>query len=228
MDQVHIMQAARDPQRLAVLQQLNLLDTSVEEAFDRLTRLASKITGSPISLVTLIDADRQFFKSAFGLPEPVASIRETPLSYSFCKHVVASGEALVVEDARKEPAFKDNLAVSEFGIVGYLGSPLTTTSGIELGSFCVLDVKPRQWNERDIEIIRELALSVMTEIELRAQIKAREEAQADLLKQNRKYRRVYHFASITLKHMRKTIRLGTSPKEMVIYLDQMEKELSRL
>lgn len=228
MDQAHIIQAAQDPKRLAMLNHLNLLDTSVEEAFDRLTRLASKITGSPISLVTLVDADRQFFKSAFGLPEPVASARETPLSYSFCKHVVASGETLIVEDAREDPTFKDNLAMSEYGIVGYLGSPLTTTTGIELGSFCVLDVKPRQWDEREIEIIRELALSVMTEIELRAQIKAREEAEAHLLKQNRQYRRVYHFAGITLKHMRKTIRLGTSPKEMMIYLDQMEKELSRL
>ena len=228
MDQADILRAAQDPQRLAVLKQFNLLDTSVEDAFDRLTRLASKITGSPISLVTLIDADRQFFKSAFGLPEPVASSRETPLSYSFCKHVVASGEALIVEDAREHDGLKDNLAVSEFGIVGYLGSPLTTTTGVELGSFCVLDVKPRQWNERDLDIIRELALSVMTEIELRAQIKAREEAEADLLKRNRQYRRVYHFANITLKHMRKTLRLGTSPKEMVIYLDQMQKELSRL
>ena len=217
-----------DPYRLQVLTDLGLLDTPAEEAFDRLTRLASKITGSPISLVTLVDADRQFFKSAFGLPEPVASARETPLSYSFCKHVVETQGALMAEDVRDDPMLNDNLAIPEFGIIGYLGMPLTTTDGVDLGSFCVLDVKPRKWTVQEIEIMRELALSVMTEIELRAQVKARTEAEESLILRNSQYKRVYHFAKSTINTMRDSINRGTDNREITVYLDQMDQQLEKL
>ena len=173
---------AQNPNRLAVLKQLDLLDTPTDESFDRLTRLASQITNSPISLVSLVDANRQFFKSQIGLPEPLASIRETPLSHSFCKHVVAENVPLIVEDARKHPVLKDNLAVPDLGVIGYLGMPLTTTDGIGLGSFCIIDTAPRQWTTREIEIMHELAFMVMTEIELQAQVKARVKAEKALEK----------------------------------------------
>ncbi|MEM7348156.1 MAG: GAF domain-containing protein, partial [Chloroflexota bacterium] len=175
-----VLQVVQDFERLSTLQKLELLDTSPEETFDRLTRLASKITNSPISLVSLVDRDRQFFKSLFGLPEPLATIRETPLSHSFCKHVVATGEPLIVSDAREDPVLKDNLAIPDFGVIAYLGMPLTTIDGTELGSFCIIDDKPRVWTDQEIEIIRELAESVMTEIELRLQIKAREQVETSL------------------------------------------------
>lgn len=162
------------------MKQLELLDTPTDESFDRLTRLASQITNSPISLVSLVDADRQFFKSQVGLPEPLALIRETPLSHSFCKHVVAGNVPLIVEDARKHPVLKDNLAVPDLGVIGYLGMPLTTTDGVGLGSFCIIDTVPRQWTTREIEIMHELSFMVMTEIELRAQVKARKLAEKAL------------------------------------------------
>ena len=111
---------AQNPQRLAVLKQLNLLDTPAEEAFDRLTRLASKITNSPVSLVSLVDVDRQFFKSMFGLSNPLTDGRETPLSHSFCKHVVADNQPLIVFDAREHPILKENLAVSDLNVIAYL------------------------------------------------------------------------------------------------------------
>lgn len=171
---------AQDLERLAVLQHLDLLDSETEESFNRLTRLASRITNSPVSLVSLIDANRQFFKSQVGLPEPLATLRETPLNSSFCKHVVANNAPLVVEDARNHPFLKDNLAVRDLNVIGYLGMPLTTTDGVGLGSFCIIDTHPRQWTEREIEIMRDLAHLVMTEIEIRAQVKARLRAEAAL------------------------------------------------
>ncbi len=190
MEQADVLRIVQDPERLSVLQKLELLDTPPEEIFDRLTRLASKITGSPISLVSLVDQDRQFFKSLFGLPEPLASERETPLSHSFCKHVVATGDPLIVTDAREHPVLKDNLAIPDLNVIAYLGMPLNTSDGDELGSFCIIDTKPREWTPHEVDIARELAISVMTEIELRVQVKAREQAEARLLAQNQAYRTI--------------------------------------
>jgi formate hydrogenlyase transcriptional activator len=153
----------QDAERLATLQQASLLDTPPEEAFDRLTRLATTLLRVPVALVSLVDGDRQFFKSSTGLPEPLASLRQTPLTHSFCKHVVASGEPLIVSDIR-DSDFKDNPSVFGLGEIAYTGVPLTTTEGHALGSFCVVDTRPRKWTEEDIEILRSLAASVMTEI----------------------------------------------------------------
>lgn len=217
-----VAEVVADEQRLAKLRELNLLDTPTEPAFDRLTRLAGAITGSPVSLVSLVDADRQWFKSVFGtLPEPYHSRRETPLSHSFCQHVVSSGEVLAVEDAREHPVLMHNLAIPDLGVIGYLGVPLTTTEGVELGSFCVIDSKPRQWTQQEIAIIRELALSVMTEIELRA-------TKTALQKQVNLYRRAYRFAEHTLTHMRQTLERGAEPRELLTYIGDMEHELKRL
>ena len=167
----------QDLERLMILKRLELLDSPTDESFDRFTRLASQITRSPISLVSLVDANRQFFKSQVGLPEPLATIRETPLTHSFCKHVVAENAPLVVQDARKHPVLKDNLAIPDLGVIAYLGMPLETIDGVGLGSFCIIDTEPRQWSADEIEIMYELAYMVMTEIELRAQIKARTQAE---------------------------------------------------
>src|SRR5512138_2482851 len=156
----------QDAERLAVLRRTSLLDTPPEEVFDRLTRLATTLLHVPVALVSLVDEDRQFFKSSAGLPEPLASARQTPLSHSFCKHVVASGEPLIVSDIR-DSQFKDYPSVFGIGEIAYTGIPLTTTEGFALGSFCVADAKPRQWTEEEIEILRNLASSVMTEIATR-------------------------------------------------------------
>jgi formate hydrogenlyase transcriptional activator len=150
--------------RLEAVSRTSLLDSPPEEAFDRLTRLAASVLHVPGAMVSLVDGNRQFFKSSVGLPEPWASLRETPLTHSFCKHVVASGEAFVVSDARQDPLVRDNLGVSELGIIAYAGVPLTATEGFTLGSFCVMDAKPREWTAEDIEVLRTLAASAITEI----------------------------------------------------------------
>ncbi len=158
----------RHPERLAALRETTLLDTPAEEAFDRLTRLAARILHAPAALVSLVDEDRQFLKSRLGLPEPWASLGETPLSYSFCQHTVASGEPLIIQDARDHPLVFDNLAIAELQVVAYAGIPLITSNGQVLGSFCVLDDHPRIWTEDEIAILTDLAGAVMSEIELRA------------------------------------------------------------
>ena len=166
-------QVIQDKDRLQVLHDLDLLDTPAVASLDRLTRLVSRLTKSPISLITIVDINRQFFKSSVGLPEPIKSNRETSLSYSICQHVAATNKPFIVEDTRTLPLLDDNLAVLEFNIISYVGMPLTTQNGTCLGSFCVMDNEPRQWTEDEIELVRELSISVMTEIELHAQIKAR-------------------------------------------------------
>jgi PAS domain S-box-containing protein len=168
-----------DPARVAALREAALLDTAPEESFDRLTRLAANLLGVPVSLVTLIEHHRQFFKSAVGLPEAVAAVRETPLSYSLCQHVAASGERLVIDDARDHPLGRDNLAVRELGVAAYAGFPLVTRSGAALGSFCAIDMQPRHWSERDLHVLEDLAASVMTEIELRTAVAESERRATD-------------------------------------------------
>jgi formate hydrogenlyase transcriptional activator len=154
----------QSPERLAALRQTALLDTPPEEAFDRLTRLATNILGVPAAYVSLVDGNRQFFKSSVGLPEPFASSRQSPLSQSFCRHAVATGEPFIVTDARQHPLVKDSQLISEMGVIAYAGVPLTTAEGLTLGTFCVVDSRPHPWSQEEIEVLRCLAASVMTEV----------------------------------------------------------------
>src|SRR5919202_4579018 len=104
-----------DRARLEALRASGLLDSAPEEAFDRLTRLVTRVLGVPIALVTLVDGERQFFKSCVGLPEPWATRRETPLTHSFCQHVVDLREPLLISDARTHPLVQANLAIRDLG-----------------------------------------------------------------------------------------------------------------
>jgi two-component system, cell cycle sensor histidine kinase and response regulator CckA len=158
------------PDRLAALRHTALLDTPPEEGFDRLTRMASRLLGTPVALISLISEDRQFFKSAIGLPEPWASRRAAPLSFSFDAQVVSTGEQLVVEDARRHPLLRHSTAIRELGWVAYAGVPLVTRDGQTVGSFSVVDKMPRLWSERDIALLKDLAASAVTEIELRREM----------------------------------------------------------
>ncbi len=167
-----------DPARLASLWDSGLLDRPPTEAFDRLTRLATATLHVPVALVSLVDADRQVFASLVGLPEPWASARQTPLSHSFCQHTVAARTPLLIEDAREDPLVRDNLATTDLGVVAYAGIPLITSDGHALGSFCVLDGRPRAWTETEAAILTDLAAAVMTEIELGFAAREAREARA--------------------------------------------------
>jgi GAF domain-containing protein len=172
--------ALDDPERLAALRRADLLDSPVEEQFERLTSLTARLLDAPISLVTIVEPQRQFFKSSVGLPEPVASERETPLSYSFCKHVVARGGPVVVTDARTDPLVRDNPAIDEFDVGAYAGMPLVTTDGYVLGTLCAIDHVPRNWAPEDLDTLRDLSESVVSEIELRIHVREREERALEL------------------------------------------------
>jgi PAS domain S-box-containing protein len=156
-----------EPARLSALQRSALLDTPVEERFDRITRLASAVLGVPVALVSLVDDHRQFFKSQHGLQEPWASRRETPLSHSLCQHVVMRAEPLVISDAREHPLVRDSLAISELGVVAYAGIPIQSSDGHVLGSFCAIDTKPHEWTESEVDTLRQLGELLRTELQLR-------------------------------------------------------------
>ena len=156
------------PERLNELHHTGLLDSPPEESFDRLTRLTATVLNVPVALVSLVDGDRQFFKSCLGLTQPWASQRQTPLSHSFCRHVVESRRPLVVSDAREHPLLRDSPAIRDLGVIAYAGAPLITPDGHVLGTLCAIDHQPRHWTPEQVEILCNLAGSVLTEIQLHA------------------------------------------------------------
>jgi GAF domain-containing protein len=167
-------------ERIKILRDLSLIDSPTETIYDRFTQLASDIIGAPVSLVSMVAADYQFFKSQVGLPEPWSTSRRTPLSHSFCQHVVATQEPLIVTDARENDLVKDNLAILDLNVIGYLGMPLTMSDGSSLGSFCVIDSAPRKWQDIEIEIMRHLSEIVCAEIDARAHARINRHNPAEL------------------------------------------------
>ncbi len=163
-----------DPKRLISLQRSELMDSPPEAGFDRITSLLGLVLKVPVALVSLVDDGRQFFKSCHGvLAEPWHSLRETPLSHSFCQYVVTSHLPLIIEDARVHKVLKHNLAVPDLGVVAYLGFPLVDPNGAVLGSVCAIDGQPRAWSSDEIEIVKQLAAVVSDEVHLRLEIRAR-------------------------------------------------------
>ena len=161
------MTSIQSPSRLDALRDTGLLDSQPEEAFDRLTRLCALTLGVPIALVSLVDGDREFFKSSVGLEGTVAAERSVPILHSFCQYVVESGEALVVEDALLHPLLRDNHTARNYGMRAYAGVPLITPAGHSLGAFCAIDKVARAWSATDISVLTDLAAATVTEIVLR-------------------------------------------------------------
>jgi len=170
-----------DIERLQVLVDLALVNAPEELIYDRFTQLASKILGAPVSLLSMVAADYQFFKSQVGLPEPWKSQRRTPLSHSFCQHVVATQKPLVIEDAREHDLVKDNLAIRDLGVIGYLGMPMILSDGKPFGSFCAIHSEPHEWEHIEIDIIQELSELVTLEFDMRALVHNRPEKQDQLI-----------------------------------------------
>jgi CheY-like chemotaxis protein len=152
-----------EEQRLTDLYSLRLLDTAKEPRFDRLTRLAAGLLGAPIALVSLVDRDRQWFKSAYGL-----DLEETPRDTSFCAHAVASRDALVVPDTLADSRFAENpLVTGPQRFRFYAGHPLFVRDSC-VGTLCVVDVRPRQLSPDRLELLRDLAALVEQELRDRA------------------------------------------------------------
>jgi CheY-like chemotaxis protein len=145
------------PQRLAALAESGLLDGQPEASYDALTKLTSRLLGAPTALMSLVDKNRQFFKSQVGLAQPWAEERQTRLSHSFCQWVVSGKEQLIVEDAREHPVLRSNLAIKDMGVIAYAGVPLEY-AGQAIGSLCAIDSKPRSWSEEEMATLQDLAV----------------------------------------------------------------------
>lgn len=155
--------AIDEPARLAALGRYRILDTEPEQRFDDLTMLASQICDTPMSLITLIDSDRQWFKSRIGL-----DVAETSRSVAFCEHTIQRPEIMQVPDAAADVRFRDNPFVTgDTHIRFYAGAPLVTPDGHALGTLCVMDVKPRHLTEGQLRALAALRRQVEGQLELR-------------------------------------------------------------
>jgi anti-sigma regulatory factor (Ser/Thr protein kinase) len=158
--------SANEAERHAALRRYRILDTDPEQAFDDLALLASQICGTPIALITLVDADRQWFKARVGV-----STRETSRSISFCAHVIQQDGLFVVPDALENREFRDNpMVTGDPHIRFYAGAPLVTHDGHALGSLCVVDRVPRTLTREQSEALRALKRQAEAQIELRGNL----------------------------------------------------------
>ncbi|HEX8445955.1 MAG TPA: sensor domain-containing diguanylate cyclase [Sphingomonas sp.] len=152
-----------DEARIAALRRMNVLDTAVEEPFEKIVTLVRTVLAVPIATVTLVDRDRQWFKAQRGL-----DCSETPRGISFCTHTIQQREPLIVEDAQTDPRFATNpLVVGPPHIRSYAGIPLRTPEGYNVGSLCAIDTRARRFSPADIAILSNFANIVCDELELR-------------------------------------------------------------
>ncbi len=149
-----------DPARLKALARTGLLDSPPDELFDRVAQLTAHLLDVPVVLLSLVDRNRQFFKTQVGVPEPIATARQTPLTHSFCQWVVSSDEELVVPDVKRHSLLGENLATRDLGVGAYAGVPLRADGVEPIGSFCVIDMKPHKWDERELRALRNAACVV--------------------------------------------------------------------
>lgn len=158
------MISSKVQERLRALHRYDILDTFPEAAFERLTRLAANIFGTPIALISLLDEDRQWFKSHYGL-----EATETPMHVSFCRHAIEDESVFTVLDATLDHRFSTNeLVTGQSGIRFYAGAPLRTSDGTAVGTLCVIDRLPhRALRESEKQILADFAAMVVNEMELR-------------------------------------------------------------
>jgi len=161
-----------EAERVAALRRYCVLDTLAEPAFDRLTKIAQHLLDTPTVLVSLIDSDRQWFKSKIGV-----TVNETSRDISFCAHAIKQQELFIIPDATKDLRFSNNpLVISDPKIRFYAGAPLITPDGQALGTLCVIDKVPRELRPEQQQALRVLSRHVMTQLEIRRHSKELNEA----------------------------------------------------
>jgi signal transduction histidine kinase len=207
---------AAEEARLRALEESGLLDAPPEAAFDRLTDLVRQVLGVPVALVSLVAEDRQVFKSHQGLGEPWCSLAETPLSHSFCQHVVGRDAPLVVDDARAHALVRETPAIEALGVAAYLGVPLRTPEGAPIGSLCAIDSEARAWTERDQRVLETLAATAATEIAVRYHLRKRTAAEAALRTLNETLERQVEERTERIQELSRALTLAEQRERMRI------------
>lgn len=154
-----------------ILTTLRLVDTPMEEAFDKFTRLVARFVKVPVALVSFVEEEkgRQYFKSQIGLTGDWAKSRETPLSHSFCQFVKRDNRPLIIENAPLDARVCTNLAIPDLGVRAYLGVPIHAGDDTKpLGALCAIDTQARSWDTSDVDGMLDLAACVSDQISLRA------------------------------------------------------------
>ncbi len=178
-------QARQNPARLAALRGTGLLDTDIEEAFDRITRLAVRLVEIPAAFVSLVDENRDFYKSTCGFGDALPT-RELA-GPTFCHFTIRSDGPLVIPDTVADERYRDVPTVRSLGVAAYVGVPLVV-SGQVIGALCAIDKVPRAWTDRDVTTLTDLATIAVSEIELRAAHVQSQRASAALAASEVRYR----------------------------------------
>jgi len=155
-----------DPARLRSVRRLGV-GPRADAAFDRIAGLVEQLIEAPVAVVTVIDGDRQLLPGQVGLPQPLATTRQAPLTHSFSRHVVESGRVMVVGDVRADPRLSDNPAIRDLGAAAFAGVPVTDPDGLIVGTLAVMDREPRQWTKSEITLLTDLAAVCTSEVGLR-------------------------------------------------------------
>ncbi|MBG44639.1 MAG: ATPase [Aequorivita sp.] len=184
-----------EAQRLAAVRSYHLLDTLPEKDFDNITALTANICDVPISLVTLLDADRNFLKSHYGIP-----FNESPRDISFCGHaILEESNIFIIEDARKDDRFKDNPLVTDMNAIFYAGVRLVNSDGYPLGTLCVFDTKPRVLTKSQKKALTAMAYQVVNLFEARKRNRALLSVQKELRERNEELK---NFAGVVSHDMK--------------------------
>ncbi|MCU1245019.1 MAG: domain S-box, partial [Acidobacteria bacterium] len=169
----------------------------------------AKLTGAPVTFLSLVDEDRDYYKSCFGFPEPLASDRQIT-GTTFCHYALLSDAPLVIEDTLADPVYREVPTVASMGVRAYLGVPLRT-NGVTIGSFCAIDFQPREWSPLQIEVMEELAASTMREIELRSAIELAQSERSRLM--------------VLLAHVPAAVIFAEAPSGRVLLANQRAVEI---
>lgn len=196
-------------ERQSEVNNYKLVDTLPESDFDNITSLLSTIFDVPISLITILDADRNFFKSHYGI-----DFNETPRNTSFCSHAILQDDIFIVEDARIDPRFKDNPIIELYQTIFYAGVPLITKNGYPLGTLCIYDHKPRQLSDSQKQVLKTIAKQVINLFELRLSNRLLDQTKQELTERNNELNKFASHVSHDLK----------SPLANIVSLTDLLKE----